>query len=131
MSQYGDEPCTHYEMRERVARKEHVCCACGEKIIPGMKYGYVFLIHDGDTYTYKRCPRCQMIFVHLSAKIRGEGDYEEFCDERLNCGHGYEENWDEPPPEHNERVCQGYIRPATIFVNNATDGLGDEPEKKR
>ena len=31
----------------------------------------------------------------------------------------------------NERVCQGYIRPATIFVNNATDGLGDEPEKKR
>ena len=31
----------------------------------------------------------------------------------------------------NERVGQGYIRPATIFVNNATDGLGDEPEKKR
>lgn len=31
----------------------------------------------------------------------------------------------------NERVAQSYIRPATIFVNNATDGLGDEPEKKR
>lgn len=31
----------------------------------------------------------------------------------------------------NERVAQMYIRPATIFVNNATDGLGDEPEKKR
>ena len=29
----------------------------------------------------------------------------------------------------NERVAQSYIRPATIFVNNATDGLGDEPEK--
>ena len=29
------------------------------------------------------------------------------------------------------RVAQSYIRPATIFVNNATDGLGDEPEKKR
>ena len=100
MSQYGDEPCEKYEMRERVARKQHTCDACSMTILPGMKYAYVFLVHDGDAYTYKRCPRCQVIFVHLSERIRADGDaYEEFCDEKLNCGHDYEERWQEAPPE--------------------------------
>jgi ribosomal protein S27AE len=99
MSQYGDEPCETYEMRERVARKAHKCSACGETIQPGAKYAYVFLVHEGDPHIYKRCPRCQAIFVHLSERIRGEGDHEEFCDEMLGCGHEYEERWEEPPPE--------------------------------
>lgn len=99
MSQYGDSPCSVYEVRERAARKTHACSACGETILAGTRYTYVFLVCEEDTWTYKRCPRCQMIYVHLSAKIRAEADSEEFCDERLACGHEYEERWQEPTPE--------------------------------
>ena len=47
------------------------------------------------------------------------------------CDHCETELTDQESIMKNERVAQSYIRPATIFVNNATDGLGDEPEKKR
>lgn len=47
----------------------------------------------------RRCPRCQVIYLHLEGRIRAEGDYDQFCDESLNCGHEYEERWEEAPPE--------------------------------
>ncbi len=99
MSQYGDEPCSVYEVKERRARKAHRCSGCDETIRPGVKYTYVFMVHEGDSYIYKRCPRCQTIYVHLSEKIRAEGDHDQFCDEELNCGHEYEDRWEEPTPE--------------------------------
>ena len=99
MSQYGDEPCSVYDVKERVARKAHKCSACGERVEPGTKYTDVFMVHEGEPYTCKRCPRCQVIYLHLEGRIRAEGDYDWFCDERLNCGHEYEERSKEAPPE--------------------------------
>lgn len=100
MSQYGDgEYATGLTDEDRVARKEHCCCACAETIRAGDRYHYVALLFDGTLYVYKRCARCQAIFDHLSKRMRAEGEPNEYCDEELNCGHDYEENWDEPPPE--------------------------------
>jgi len=100
MSQYGDgEYCTVQTTNERVARKEHTCSACDEVIPVGQKYAAVFIVFDGEPYVYKRCARCQIIYEHLRARIRDEGDYDEFCDEQLACGHEYQKRWGEPPSE--------------------------------
>ena len=100
LSQYGDEAATVYETRSRKAKKEHQCSACFETILVGQTYEYVFIIYDGNNYIYKRCPRCQMIYLHLHDRISKEREcQEEFCDEQLDCGHEYEERWGEPPPE--------------------------------
>ena len=101
MSQYGDgDYCEVSDHSVRTARKVHHCHACGEAIRPGDTYGRTFYVFDGDAHTVKRCVRCEAIYNHLSTRMREEGEPEEFCDERLDCGHEYEENWDEPPPEH-------------------------------
>lgn len=101
MSQYGDgDYCDLVKERTQVARKPHKCAACHETIQPGQKYTYIFSRFYGANYITKRCERCQAIYDHLSERIANEGDCEEFCDAELNCGHPYEERWDEPPPEH-------------------------------
>ena len=101
MSQYGDgDGCASVTDNEwRTARKDHTCSACREKIAPGQRYHRTFFVFDGEPYTFKRCERCQAIYEHLSARIRVEGETEEFCDDRLNCGHSYTDRWDEPPPD--------------------------------
>ena len=101
MSQYGEgDSCPVWSDRWVVARKEHHCRACGETIRPGDRYHKTFYIFDGNPHETKRCARCETIFDHLSGRIAKEGDCEEFCDERLACGHTYEERWrEEPPPE--------------------------------
>lgn len=100
MSQFGDGDCASVASTEwRTARKEHRCHACREKIRPGQKYHYTFVVFDGAPDVTKRCERCQAIFAHLNERICKEGDTEEFCDDSLNCGHTYQQRWDEPPPE--------------------------------
>ena len=101
MSQYGDgDCCSVSDHSVRTARKIHHCQACGEDVRPGDKYARVFFVFDGDAHTVKRCERCEAIFTHLSARMRREGEMEEYCDERLACGHEYKERWEEePPPE--------------------------------
>lgn len=100
MSQYGDgDSCSVFEESWRTAKKDHKCSACREVIRPGQRYHYTFSVFDGDSDVNKRCERCQIIFAHLSARIRKEGDAEEFCDAALNCGHTYVERWEEAPPE--------------------------------
>lgn len=100
MSQYGDgDYCPVWEESNPKARKPHKCHACGETIPVGTVYSRTFHVFDGKAYTTKRCPRCQVIFEHLSARISKEGDDEEFCDAKLNCGHEYKERWGEPPSE--------------------------------
>jgi hypothetical protein len=102
MSQYGDgDYCSVFENRWITsARKAHTCNACGESIHGGHRYHVTFSVFDGEPNTTKRCERCQAIYEHLSARMRTEGEPEEYCDPALHCGHTYEENWDEPPPEH-------------------------------
>jgi uncharacterized C2H2 Zn-finger protein len=65
----------------------------------GRKYHRTALLFDGNWETIVRCERCQAIYRHLSDRMAKEGDCDEFCDDHLNCGHGYQERWEEPPPE--------------------------------
>jgi hypothetical protein len=101
MSQYGDgEAPDVFEVTERKARKTRKCSACGEEaIVPGHHYVRTAILYDGEWEIIVRCERCQVIFEHLTALIKREGDYEEFCDFYLNCGHEYEERWGKKPPE--------------------------------
>jgi hypothetical protein len=100
MSQYGDGECPSVQDDEfRRARKPHKCSACGETVTPGRVYHRTFYVYEGDPNVTIRCERCQALYEHLSDKIAKEGDCEEFCDDALNCGHEYEERWEEPPPE--------------------------------
>lgn len=98
MSQYGEgDYCPVWQDRWVTARKAHVCSACGETIERGNRYHTTFSVFDGIANQVKRCERCQTIFAHLSSLMT---DPEEFCDERLACGHEYVERWsEEPPPE--------------------------------
>ena len=99
MSQYGDgDYCSVFQERWVKAKKHHRCHACGEDVAPGACYHVTFSVFDGTADTTKRCARCQAIFEHLSARMRVEGDAEEFCDAELNCGHEYKERWREEPP---------------------------------
>lgn len=99
MSQYGDGDCASvYDEETRKARKPHKCGACREAIPPGQVYHRTFIVFDGEPEVFLRCARCQVIYEHLSKRIRDEGAYEEFCDLRLNCGHTYEDRWQEAPP---------------------------------
>lgn len=122
MSQYGDgdyAECTNIKTRR--ARKPHTCDACSETIDRGHEYTHVFFVFDGSPYVYKRCARCEVIYEHLSDRIYKEGDGEEFCDEELNCGHTYEQRWEEPPPEW--LAALAFWRPG--------DPLPDLPKVKR
>jgi len=47
-----------FSMATRVARKQHVCCECGEYILPGDKYEHVSGCWDGTWDTYKTCGGC-------------------------------------------------------------------------
>ena len=101
MSEYGDgDYCSVWSETDPKARKEHVCDACHETIAPGRKYHRTFSIFEGTPNTNVRCERCQAIFVHLTERMRTEGDREEYCNPELACGHEYKERWDEPPPDH-------------------------------
>lgn len=102
MSQYGDgDVCVVASRKERrVARKPHKCHACREAIAPGQHYLYSFILDSERSVDItRRCERCEVIYRHLVARIRKEGEWEEFCNDRLDCGHDYEERWEEPPPE--------------------------------
>lgn len=97
MSQYGEgEYPAVSDIGTRKANRAHVCTACHETIAPGHTYTREFLICEGAPYIYKRCARCQAIFVHLSGRMT---DSDEYCDPDLACGHDYEDCWREPPPE--------------------------------
>lgn len=101
MSQFGDEgePIDAWRDTWYRARKTHKCHACGEQIEPGQRYHYTACVSAGAVDHWKRCERCQAIYIHLHDRIRKEGDDDEFCDPALNCGHEYEQRWEEKPPE--------------------------------
>lgn len=94
MSRECDGPADVYNERERRARKEHRCQACGEAIRVGDVYNRTFVAYDGTAEAIVRCLRCQKIHEHL----RTLGDSDMWPDERLNCGEEYESHWGRPPP---------------------------------
>ena len=100
MSTFGDEPVAVSHTSWRNARKAWTCSACKEPIEVGQKYRYVCFLFDGRWYTFRRCERCQAIYAHLAERMDVEGNGEEFCADALDCGHTYEDRWDEEPPAH-------------------------------
>lgn len=100
MSEYGDEYAEVYDAEWRKAAKPHTCHACGEIITAGRKYHRTFTVFERVAHSNIRCERCQVIFTHLEGRIRAAGDYTEYCNSELDCGHEYKERWgEEPPPE--------------------------------
>lgn len=85
----------------RVARKEHKCSACRETIRPGDLYSYNFFVLEGSNSTVKRCLRCETIYSEISKRLDGDS----VPDERLQCGHSWEENFNEPPPDEIARLA--------------------------
>jgi len=96
MSCDDGEPVDVYRVKQVIARKTHQCDACLEPtIIPGKLYTSIGVVWEGTAETIKRCPRCQTIYEHLR-KLCPRG---EVPDDRLNCGHEYQERWEVEPPE--------------------------------
>lgn len=94
---YADEVCDVYNVRLiRKSRVTHKCDACSETIPIGSSYTKVTKIFDGIVERIRRCVRCELIYEHLRGLPR---DYDEFIDDRLACGHTYEERHGCPPPE--------------------------------
>lgn len=53
-------PSCHKEII-RTARKEHKCCECYKKIVPGEQYEYISGIWDGEPAAYKTCLDCKSL----------------------------------------------------------------------
>lgn len=64
-------PQTYHE-RVRKARKEHSCCECGEKILPGQEYKYISGVWDGRGDDFKQCLRCEELWNWLFAEVNAE-----------------------------------------------------------
>jgi len=97
MSFEVDECAELYKEKIVIARKEHRCGACGERIEKGHRYTTVFVLFQGDAFTYKRCLRCQAIHKHL----RGLAPGEMWPFEDLGCGEDYEKEWGGETPARN------------------------------
>ena len=55
---YCDDVSTIWNEKRVVARKEHVCYECGEKIEKGDEYVRIGSLFDGRWDTYKICEYC-------------------------------------------------------------------------
>ncbi len=84
-----------YRELRRVARKPHECCACEIPISPGDIYYTISAAFDGRIDDWKRCARCQ--FIHEQLRDICQSD-DSWPDEKLNCGHTFEERWEHAPP---------------------------------
>lgn len=56
---YEEAACSSTKLRK--ARKEHICCECGEKIQSGEQYEYVSGIWSGKPDEFKTCILCKRI----------------------------------------------------------------------
>lgn len=93
--------------KTRRARKEHRCDACRETIRVGDSYINEFTVYDGNSDTTKRCLRCDaMLDAIQSRMIDADIDpHEEGVDRALNCGHTWNEDFREEPPEEVARLA--------------------------
>ena len=58
---YDYESPEFHSIDNPMARKTHVCCECGESILPGQTYESASGKWDGDVMTYKTCLVCARI----------------------------------------------------------------------
>ncbi len=47
------------------ARKQHICCECGEEIEPGEQYEKISMVHEGEFSSHKTCLLCHRIAQDL------------------------------------------------------------------
>ena len=63
-----DECCDVWQVSWRIARKQHICCECGEKINPGERYERIFSVHEEGVQTFKTCEFCTAELDRLKEK---------------------------------------------------------------
>lgn len=81
------------------SRTETECSACDEVIPLGEHHTSVRILFEGRWETLRRCRRCQAIHEHLrSLEHNRHGDA--WPDDRLSCGHEYDDVHGVPPPPH-------------------------------
>lgn len=93
------DPCEFYKTRNIKARKQHQCDACKASIPAGAYYNQTAAKFDGELESFKRCGRCELIYRHLEERMKREGDYDEVPAWLLDCGHDYQERWEQDPPD--------------------------------
>lgn len=101
MSESCDGTYEKREVRVRKARKEHTCCACQTRILPGHFYANIFTLFEREVTVYKRCGACEKTHEHLVQLCRENTDpYDNMWPrEDLGCGLDYEDEWGELPEE--------------------------------
>jgi len=89
------------------ARKEHRCCACRETIRVGDLYRRTFVVYEREPETFKHCLRCTAMFDAIIRAQRGADlDYwERGVAWRLDCGHDWQEMFDDDPPPEVARLA--------------------------
>lgn len=107
----GSHPSVWREKFRR-ARKEHDCEACGRRIERGEMYSYTFSVYDGNPSETVRCLRCDVLYQLLQEKIGRATDGDECADPNLNCGHTWQQRWEEDPPP--EVAMLAFYTPAEV-----------------
>ena len=80
-----------FEEVARVARKEHICCACGETVRKGDQYIYSTGLWENGWEHFKHCLRCRAILNELY------GVSDSPVDLTLSCGEDWQENFGDLP----------------------------------
>lgn len=88
------------------ARKPHECCACELPIRVGDVYERIAFKWEGEFECLCRCLRCSAIADAIATEQRkGDGFDPQGVAYALDCGHDWEENFEEPPPPEVERLA--------------------------
>jgi hypothetical protein len=66
-----------YSQKIHKARKEYICCECGDKIFSGQTYERVFGKWNGEAVEYKTCKDCLSIRDNLFCGYYHGGIWEE------------------------------------------------------
>lgn len=105
MSCYGEEPVDLWNETWHTARTAKKCRArgCSLGIRSGDRYRKTFLVFEGRGQSWNHCARCAAIYDAISKELnrrRANGETEDnSIDEGLDCGHTWQENFGEPPPD--------------------------------
>jgi hypothetical protein len=86
--------CDVYEVCNKRAAKDKRCDACHEIIRRGDLYCDTRMLYDGEWSDVARCARCEAMFLVIDDALPSG----EVPDRELNCGHTWEERYEEPPP---------------------------------
>jgi len=92
---YDFDPADVYVEKTRKANKEHICCECREKILPGQEYEHVRAMWDGKWDEFKTCYLC----VRIRTDVCCDGFLFEGLKEAIWEAFGFDyvtgESWDE------------------------------------